>query len=149
MSFQAWLLFIFIVVLYLSSFVSATSSEHFSDDLSQPNRLDHKTDARSSGNPTSSSGRSVDELMELEDRKLNEKTFLNEFAIELDASSCRADPQVTNCKEHLDKKAEEIAGKHGFVNHGQVSFRLKLILKSFEYLSISESYPSICESSWI
>ena len=51
----------------------------------------------------------------------NEKTFLNEFAIELDASTCLASEQAS-CKAHLDKKANELADKHGFVNAGQVSF---------------------------
>lgn len=124
MSFQAWLLFIFLIAIYLSSFVDASSGEHFSDDLSQPNSLARKADPNSAGsseNGLKDGRRSVDELMKDEDRKLNEKTFLNEFAIELDASSCRTDQQATDCKEHLDKKAAAIAAKHGFVNDGQVS----------------------------
>lgn len=113
-AFQACLLFIFLIIVHLSS-VDA-SGEHFSDDLSKP------TSGRSVRRPSDSpNSEQMDKQMEDEDRKLNEKTFLNEFAIELDTSSCPAN-QHTNCKEHLDKKADEIAAKHGFVNDGQVSF---------------------------
>lgn len=49
--------------------------------------------------------------------EVKERTFLNEFAIELDSSTC---PAHTNCKKHLDKKANDLADKHGFVNHGQI-----------------------------
>lgn len=133
-SFQACLLFIFLAIFLITVHLSpvAASSEHFSDDLSKPNsgKQVHNSVPNSVHNPVDNSvldsvrptARPTDELSDklTEDRKLNDKTFLNEFAIELDASSCQANRE-TNCKEHLDKKADEIAAKHGFVNDGQVS----------------------------
>lgn len=121
MSFQACLLFIFLITVHLSS-VDA-SGEHFNDDLSQPASLGDRP-----GSVRPSDRGDANRLMNVEDERLNQKTFLNEFAIELDASFCQANQQA-NCKEHLDKKADEIAAKHGFVNDGQVSaFHLALAI---------------------
>lgn len=82
-------LFILFIILNL---LSVNANQHFSDDL---NSLDLDQNKHS-----------------------NDKSFLNEFAIELDTSSC---PDKLACKEHLDTKANDLADKHGFINQGQVS----------------------------
>lgn len=48
------------------------------------------------------------------------KEFTNEFAVEFHADSYPAD-HLNSCKSHLDKLADRLASKHGFVNEGQVS----------------------------
>lgn len=127
MNFKRCLLFVFIIMVHLLT-VHALSNEHFSDDLNNPNQ-----NLNQHFNQNNLNDKFIKNLNE--DDKLKEKSFLNEFAIELDTSSCPTDQ--LSCKEHLDKKANDLADKHGFINTGQVSL---MILNLMIILSIKIRY---------
>lgn len=110
MFYKGCLIFIFIIAIHLSC-ANASNDLHSND-----NRIESDTSGRINSNDKLNDD--LTDLIEQED-KIKDKTFLNEFAIELDASTC---PANADCKAHLDEKANRLADKHGFVNHGQVSY---------------------------